>query len=271
MKTITQFAGQNWLITPAALAFGERQPTSIKDQKWLLTLTGVAIADLTPNSNGSSTIKETLQILPDMNGPLKFAINRFSVPVPTNPRYVVKGLTKITPLFQLEEWSPFASLGSIFDKNESINAGFAVDFWKPSPFLTLSANGLPDISQVFQGIRVDVAVQDKDAILHRVNYHISLLGKIVFAKPDPCQAQEDAVKAAKKAIDGLNVQIISLQSRLGDASPAEKAAIIDDIERIRTEEIPAAKKRLEAAQRALTRCHTLPPVEDTGDGGVLDS
>jgi hypothetical protein len=264
MKTITEFAGQNWLITPAALAVGERQPTSIKDQKWLLTLTGVAMVNLTPN--GGNTIRETLQILPDMDGPLKFAINRFSVPVPTNPHYIIKGLTKITPLFQLEEWSPFASLGSIFDKNESINAGFAVDFWRESPFLTLSANGLPDIKQIFQGIRVDVAVQDKDAVLHRVNYHISLLGKIVFAKPDPCQSQEDAVKAAQRAIEGLESQIISLKNQLSTASPAEKAAINAEIKRIRKEDVPAAEKRLEDAKKALAHCHLHPPLDN---GGVL--
>ena len=45
MKFLTNFAGQNWLITPASLAVGERPPASIRDQKWLLVLTGVVLAD----------------------------------------------------------------------------------------------------------------------------------------------------------------------------------------------------------------------------------
>jgi hypothetical protein len=50
MKVLTNFAGLNWLITPAALAVGEQPPTNIHDQKFLLTLTGVVIADLKGNS-----------------------------------------------------------------------------------------------------------------------------------------------------------------------------------------------------------------------------
>ena len=247
MKTITEFAGQNWLITPAALAFGERQPASIKEQKWLLTLSGVAIVNLKGNNVNGEWLRETLQILPDMSGALQFAISRFSVPVPANPGYVLKGSSKVTPLFQLEEWAPFASLGSIFDKNESINAGFAVDVWRPSPFLTLSANSLPDIKQIFQGIRVDVAVNDNDAILHRVNYHITLLGKIVFAQPDPCKTQEDAVINANNAVTAAQRPVPLL--------PNGKPDLVGI--RIRDEELIVANQALESANRALTTCRAL--------------
>jgi hypothetical protein len=44
------FAGQNWLVTPAALAANETQPSSISDQKWLLVLTGVGLVDLQGNN-----------------------------------------------------------------------------------------------------------------------------------------------------------------------------------------------------------------------------
>jgi hypothetical protein len=254
MKTITEFAGQNWLITPAALAVGERQPASIKDQKWLLTLSGVAIVNLKGNNVNGEWLRETLQILPDMSGALQFAISRFSVPVPANPGYVLKGSSKVTSLFQIEEWAPFASIGSIFDKNESINAGFAVDVWRPSPFLTLSANGLPDIKQIFQGIRVDVAVNDNDAILNRVNYHITLLGKIVFAQPDPCQASEDKVREAKNLIESLASEITRLQQELQVAGPGQKPAIIRQITDIQSTQLPAAEIKLKEAQQALTIC-----------------
>ncbi len=254
MKIITEFAGQNWLITPAALAVNETKPASIKDQKWLLTLTGVAVVNLTAGFNGD-WLRETLQILPDMNGPLQFAINRFSVPVPTNPGYVVKGLPKTTPFFQLEEWAPFAALGSIFDKNQSVDAGFAVDFWKPSPFLTLSASGLPDIKQVFQGIKVDVAVRDIDATLFRVNYHISLLGKIVFAKPDPCQSQIDNVAADETLIRELLIPVPPLSNGKPDIAG----------QKFRDAELAKAKVKLAADQKALTICQ----IQSNPGGGVV--
>lgn len=40
-------------------------------------------------------------------------------------------------------------------------------------------SGVP-LDRLFTGIQVDVAVRDSDAWIHRVSYHITLLGKIVF-------------------------------------------------------------------------------------------
>jgi hypothetical protein len=50
------FAGQNWLITPAALAANEPKPTRIADQKWVVSLTGVGILDLQGNNLHDFTI-----------------------------------------------------------------------------------------------------------------------------------------------------------------------------------------------------------------------
>ena len=67
MKVLTDFAGQNWLITPAALAVGENPPLNIHEQKFLLVLSGVVIANLEGNS--AQWLYETLSFLPDMGGP----------------------------------------------------------------------------------------------------------------------------------------------------------------------------------------------------------
>jgi hypothetical protein len=192
MKTLTEFTGQNWLITPAALAVGQRQPANIHDQQWLLVLTGVVRADLKGNSV-DQWLNETLQFQPDMSGPqqhgtsgpLAWAIDRFRVPKPSAPpdSYAI--------LFSLEEWAPFASLSSIFDQNQSVNAGFAVNTWRPSPFGSTGSQpgsqGLGNdlitnqpVAQIFTGIRVDVAVRDSDAQILLIGYHITLLGRIVF-------------------------------------------------------------------------------------------
>ena len=40
------YAGQNWLITPAALAVNQAPPKTISDQEFLLVLSGVAIINL---------------------------------------------------------------------------------------------------------------------------------------------------------------------------------------------------------------------------------
>jgi hypothetical protein len=182
---LDQFAGQNWLITPAALAVGESSPRAILDQKWLLVLSGVVVANLQGNSN-AAWLRETVIFLPGNSlslgigpneGPLKYAISHYSIPTPSqNPKdYDV--------VFSLEGWAPFASLSAIFDQSQSINAGYAVEVWRPRHFM--HALKFPDITQpihrIFTGISVDVGIRDNDAFILKLGYHITLLGRIAFA------------------------------------------------------------------------------------------
>ena len=206
MKVLTDFAGQNWLITPAALAVGENPPLNIHEQKFLLVLSGVVIANLEGNS--AQWLYETLSFLPDMagpqnSGPLNWAIGRFAIPRPPNQNVSIG--------FSLEEWAPFASLSSIFDQNQSINAGFAVDVWRPNHFATgTDAFTHAPVNNIFTGINVDVAVSDTDAWIYRIGYNVTLLGKIVFLTtpkilfssnfdPTPDNAPPSAVQAVGTA------------------------------------------------------------------------
>jgi hypothetical protein len=174
-----QFAGQNWLITPAALAAGENPPATIHDQKFLLVLSGVVMANLEGNST-SQWRQETVSFLPDMagpqnSGPLNWALGRFGIPRPPG---------NFTLGFSLEAWAPFASLSSIYDQSQSIDAGFAVDVWRPTHFAQgLDAFTRLPVNNLFAGLNVDVAVRDTDAWLYRLGYNITLLGKIVFLAP----------------------------------------------------------------------------------------
>ena len=167
------FAGQNWLITPAALAANENPPTSIADQKWILVLSGVVNIDLKGSS--SHWLRETVLIVPDMLAPLTYAINHHSVPTPGQ---------NYTPRFQVEQWVPHSAPSSMYDIEHAVNSGYAVDVWRPNPFDTDTdvVTNAP-IGNIFSGIQVDVAVSDVDAWLYRLSYHITLLGKIRFGQP----------------------------------------------------------------------------------------
>jgi hypothetical protein len=182
---LNNFTGQNWLITPAALAVGESPPKTILDQKWLLVLSGVVEANLQGNSN-AAWLNQTVSFLPGRSvslgfgvneGPLNYAINHYSIPRPsTDPKdYDV--------VFSVQNWAPFASLSSIFDEHQSIDAGYAVNVWRPRHFLT--GVKYPDVTQpinnVFTGINVDVGVRDTDAFILKLSYNITLLGTIAFA------------------------------------------------------------------------------------------
>ena len=171
----SSYAGQNWLITPTATAVGAAAPSEIQAQTWLLVLSGVAIIDL-KGITASEWRRETALLRPELTGPLRYAIDRYAIPTPPGD----EGLT-FTPEFQVEQWAPFAALSSMLNQHESINSGFAVELWRPNPFVTKTdaLSGVP-LDRLFTGIQVDVAVRDSDAWIHRVSYHITLLGKIAF-------------------------------------------------------------------------------------------
>jgi len=187
MKHLTDFAGQNWLITPAATAVGEPAPDSIHDQKWLLVLSGIVVADLKGDSSGAWN-HETVSFVPDMagpdapgatSGPLNWAISRYRIPKPAGTQgmqYLIR--------FSVDAWSPFVSLSAIFNQEQSNNGGFAVNTWRPNPFGS-GTNALTNqpVSKLFNGVNADLAVRDTDAWVYRVGYHITLVGKIVFIAP----------------------------------------------------------------------------------------
>ena len=177
-QTVT-FAGQNWLITPAALAVNEAKPASISEQEFLLILSGVAIVNV-QGTLPADWFRETITLFPDVNSPMEWAINRWSIPVPTNPNFTYM------PVMSLIEWVPFSAVSSTFDKtSKGVDVGFAVDDWRPTPFIqTYQDQNNAVISNVFQGINVDIAVMNNTANLQRVSYHITLLGKIAFT-PSP--------------------------------------------------------------------------------------
>jgi hypothetical protein len=163
----TELSGQNWLIAPAALAVNDPRPASITDQVWSLLLTGVVTVNPLNNETIDSPA-ETITIVPDFFAPLESAIQRWRIPVPTNPEF------GFSPFFSLQEWAPFAGAGT---------AGVEVDVWRPTPFNTdvRDASDNP-IANVFAGMNVDIKVIDNAARRPRVTYNIALLGKIVFAR-----------------------------------------------------------------------------------------
>ena len=164
---VQSFAGQNWLITPAALGPGQTAPRPAA-QTWLVVLSGVVIINL-QGANANDWLRGTVTINPDsLRTAVEFAINTFHLPTPNGD-----------PGLDLQQWAPFASLSSVFEKNSGgVDAGYAVDAWRPSPFESgTDLDGTP-ASRLFAGIDVDVAVRNTKATLFRLGYNFTLLGKI---------------------------------------------------------------------------------------------
>jgi len=168
-------AGENWVITPAALAVNEQGPSSISDQKWLVVLSGVCTIGNLQGNSPNDWRRETLTIKPDIETPLDSAVQQYSIPVPSVP-----GITSV-PVLSLDQWAPFAATSSIWG-DDTGDAGYAVDLWRPTHFEPTNDTAGHPIAGVFSGIDVDVAVRNDRARLYRISFHITLLGKIRFTE-----------------------------------------------------------------------------------------
>ena len=170
VKEISTYAVQNWLITPSAVAVNE-SITNIRDQRFLLVLSGVAIVDVKGNS-GATWLRETVSMRPMLYSALNYAVNRWQIPTPTDSFGIE---------FETEQWAPMVSLSSVYNQNESINSGFAVDAWRLNPFGSGNdAITNQPFNRLFSGIQADIAVRDTDAWIFRLSYTIALLGKIIY-------------------------------------------------------------------------------------------
>ena len=98
--TLTNFVGQNWLMTPANPVVGDlHNPAAFFDQTWLLVLTGIVEANLKGNST-SQWLNETVNFIPSGllytsdfdsppvgQGPLYWALNKYGIKrPPLHPR-----------------------------------------------------------------------------------------------------------------------------------------------------------------------------------------
>ena len=172
----SSFAGQNWLIAPVALARNETPPLSIVDQRWFIEFSGVGILDL-KGDNANDWRRETLVFFPDVGAPLKFAIDHYGIPVPTT----TSTFGTVSPSIVVEQIVPYVAVSSAFDRSSGVaDFGFAIDAWRPNPYFSATdVNDVP-VSNIFTGIDADVAVRNTNATMHRVSYHITIIGRIAF-------------------------------------------------------------------------------------------
>jgi hypothetical protein len=148
-----QFAVANWVIVPIG-----QPPVRPEDQQWLLTLSGVALFTFQGLTN-TDWRRDSLRLHINLTGAIQ-ATGRSAA-----PGRELK--------FQVEQCAPFATLSSIFDQAQSVNAGYAVDAFRPT-FITRDT-----FAQIFDTLEVDLAVRDNDAFILRVGYQITLVGRIV--------------------------------------------------------------------------------------------
>lgn len=78
--------------------------------------------------------------------------------------------------------------------------------------------------------------------------------KRTLVLPPRCQAERDALAQAEARVNGLHLQRQSLQQQLHTATPQQKPALIDLIQKIAEVDLPAAEAAMAAAKAALDAC-----------------
>ena len=103
--------------------------------------------------------------------------------------------------------------------------------------------------------------------LNRASDRFTLTARIQLSTvlPPRCQAERDAVAQAEAVVRGLQGQRHALQEQLHHATPQQKPAIIDAIQRIAEVDLPPAEAALEQAEAALRACE-----ERFHHGPILD-
>lgn len=171
-----RYACANWMITPAALAVNEAPPADVSNQSFMLVLTGVAVVDFEGEPPNFPWTHQTVHIRPDLNAPLEYAISRHAMPTPSG-----EPGNQYTREFLVEQCAPFAAVAAFYSPAGKV-IGAACDAWRPHHYESRAdAFTSAPLHPLFAGIEADLAERTIGGIIHRVNYQVTLVGKIRFS------------------------------------------------------------------------------------------
>jgi hypothetical protein len=80
--------------------------------------------------------------------------------------------------FQAEQYATFGGCTAVFDKNEAVNFGFAVNSFQPY-FAPNDTNN----RRIVQGVQLSISVEDVDAEVIQVGYHLIAVGNFIIFTP----------------------------------------------------------------------------------------
>lgn len=147
------FKSKHWIVTPLP---GE--------SRFLVVLTGIVCLRGDPDTEPWDIVRGYKGITSDAWRHDDFVLN---VGVPFGAFPIPPGNS-----FRVQSWAPFISLNAIFNQDEAVNAGWAVD-----EFGII----LPQDKKIREtvGMSAKLAVRDSDGYLYRVGYHLTLTGQVV--------------------------------------------------------------------------------------------
>ena len=78
----------------------------------------------------------------------------------------------------IEQWVPFFTMNSVYNQDEAVNSGHAVD-----SFDIVGLEGDENFGQTSVSFLVNTAIRDSDAYLYRIGYNVALTGTLKPTRP----------------------------------------------------------------------------------------
>jgi len=86
--------------------------------------------------------------------------------------------SSVDSALHIEQWVPFFTMNSVYNQDEAINSGHAVDSFNITGLEADETSG-----QTSGTFLVNTAVRDSDAYLYRIGYNIALTGTLRPTRP----------------------------------------------------------------------------------------
>jgi hypothetical protein len=87
-------------------------------------------------------------------------------------------ITSIESALHIEQWVPFFTMNSVYNQDEAVNSGHAVD-----SFDITGLEADENFGQTTVSFLVNTAVRDSDAYLYRIGYNVALTGTLKPTRP----------------------------------------------------------------------------------------
>lgn len=166
MQHPTDYSSVHYMVLPAPRFWNSPSELNFK-----LSFSGIALLGMLGKPDNSWN-RDTLQLSIDQMRIDKL-IERVRTLLPALPAGA--NAWTFVPL----QWTVNAGVNSQFNKDTSVNAGFAVDNFRIFRGNVRANENTTQQISVMQGLHADLAVRDKDGIIYRVGYHLDVYGYFV--------------------------------------------------------------------------------------------
>ena len=165
----TNFQSKHFLVLPGS---DFRSPNELN---FMVNLSGVAVIDNFKGATNGDWNQEIIYLNHNYMGMDK-VLTRVNSLLPALPPNRPDGSSASWAFVPLQ-WTIHTSFNSIYNAGTSVNAGYEIDDWKIVRVDKIISQN--NTIKVFEGIKVDLSVRDRDGEIGKIGFDVSLHGYFV--------------------------------------------------------------------------------------------